>query len=256
MIKAIFFDLSGVLYSGSVAIDGAVNAVSKARRHDLQLRFVTNTSRIGRQQIVNDLLKLGFNLNASELYTAADAAKRYVIQQGLRPYCLLHKDIQAGFADLPQHQPNAVLVGDAEHDFTYQHLNQAFQLCHAGAPLIAIGKNRYFKLDGALQLDAGAFVHAIEYAASCTATIIGKPSKTFFQQIVQTTTVMPNETLMIGDDVFGDVEGALVAGLNACLVKTGKYQHNDEHQLDKEICCCASVGEAVDLALAQRFKVS
>ncbi|MCY1560530.1 HAD hydrolase [compost metagenome] len=34
--------------------------------------------------------------------------------------------------------------------------------------------------------------------------------------------------LMIGDDVEGDVLGAQRAGLQGCLVQTGKYRRGDE----------------------------
>ena len=37
---------------------------------------------------------------------------------------------------------------------------------------------------------------------------------------------------MVGDDVEADVQGALDAGLQACLVRTGKYRPGDEQRLD------------------------
>ena len=39
---------------------------------------------------------------------------------------------------------------------------------------------------------------------------------------------------MIGDDIHGDIEGALDNGLQACLVQTGKYQAGDEKRIDGE----------------------
>jgi len=40
----------------------------------------------------------------------------------------------------------------------------------------------------------------------------------------------PSRAVMIGDDVAGDVKGALDAGLgHAILVKTGKYTTGDEN---------------------------
>ena len=54
---------------------------------------------------------------------------------------------------------------------------------------------------------------------------------------------------MVGDDIFGDVEGALNAGLQACLVKTGKYQPGDENLVARQFLCVDSVVEAVDAAL-------
>jgi HAD superfamily hydrolase (TIGR01458 family) len=146
--------------------------------------------------------------------------------------------------------PNAVLIGDAAEDFDYAHLNRAFQLCQAGAPLLGIGYNRYFKLNDQLLLDAGPFVTAIEFAASVKATILGKPSAEFFDQVLASTGATATQTLMIGDDVFGDVEGALQAGLSGCLVKTGKYQPGDETKISDQFQVLDSVVEAVDWVLS------
>jgi len=43
-IKAVLFDLDGVLYIGQQPIDGAIEAVAKIRKAGIAVRFVTNTS--------------------------------------------------------------------------------------------------------------------------------------------------------------------------------------------------------------------
>jgi len=43
-IKAVLFDLDGVLYIGQQPIDGAIEAVVKIRQAGIAVRFVTNTS--------------------------------------------------------------------------------------------------------------------------------------------------------------------------------------------------------------------
>jgi len=249
MYRAIFFDLSGVLYNGSEAVPGAREAIERAQTSALQVRFVTNTSRRTAAQLVTDLAALGFRLDPATLYTAPRAARSWVERHGLRPYCLIHRDIRSEFADLEQQDPNAVVIGDAAEGFTYGALDRAFQLCQGGAPLVGIGRNRYFRLDGQLHLDAGPFITAIEVAAGCDAVVIGKPSAAFFEQVLASTNAAPSEVLMIGDDVYGDVEGALAAGLGGCLVRTGKYQSGDEQLIEGEFACVASVSEAVELAL-------
>ena len=55
MLRALFIDLSGVLYEGRAVIAGAVEAINKVRASRLQLRFVTNTSRRTRSQLLIDL---------------------------------------------------------------------------------------------------------------------------------------------------------------------------------------------------------
>ena len=193
---------------------------------------------------------MGFKLSSDQMFSAPTAAKALIQANNWRPYCLVHKNIKDELVDINQENPNAVLIGDAEEGFCYQKLDYAFQLCQSGAPLIGIGRNRYFKLDGKLHLDAGPFIHAIEYAASVKAINMGKPSIDFFRQVAASTRVKINESLMIGDDVFGDIDGAIKSGMQACLVKTGKYQMGDENLISGKFACVDSVVEAIELALS------
>ena len=225
--KAILFDLSGVLYEGESAIQGAAATIRAARDRNLILRFVTNTATKPAGVIIADLAAMQIQIQPDELYTAPKAAIEYVKQRGLRPFCLVHESIKKDFSDLPQQDPNCVILGDARDDLNYQSLNRAFGLCQSGAELIGIGMNKYFKDESGLKLDAGPFIKALEWAADCEATIMGKPSGEFYQQVVRSTGARAAECLMIGDDVSADVQGAMDAGLQGCLVKTGKYQPSD-----------------------------
>jgi ribonucleotide monophosphatase NagD (HAD superfamily) len=90
----------------------------------------------------------------------------------------------------------------------------------------------------------------VEFAAGVEATIVGKPSATFFEQVIASTSARPAHSLMVGDDIYGDVEGALNSGIPACLVRTGKYREGDEDKVEGGFPVVESVSEAVDLALA------
>lgn len=252
MLKALFIDLSGVLYEGEKVIPGAVAAIKKARSSPLQLRFVTNTSRRTHAQLLSDLKNLGFDLQEKELFTAPVAVHAWLQEKKLRPYCLIHHNIKSEFADLLQTNPNVVVIGDAEQDFCYDKLNRAFQLCQQGAVLVGIGYNRYFKLEGKLLLDAGPFIKAIEFAASTQAIIIGKPGKDFFLQTLASTGLNADQVLMIGDDIYGDIEGAINSGLHAGLVRTGKYQTGDEYKISAGHLTFNSIVDAVNYALSDQ----
>ena len=245
MIKAVFLDISGVITIGDSVIEGAVEAVEQIQRRGLELRFLTNTSRQTRQSMVEGLQSHGFSCEEEQVYTAPFAARDWMKQQGKRPYCLVHANILSEFADLDQQDPDAVIIGDAADDLNYANLNRAFRLCQDGAPLVGIGRNRYFKRDDEFLLDAGPFIAAIEYAANTQAVIMGKPSVDFFNQVLASVDCGQHEVLMIGDDVFGDVEGALNAGLQACLVQTGKYRAGDEARIEGEFDVKPSIVEAI-----------
>lgn len=244
--RAIFFDLSGVLYVGDHRVEGAVEAVTKARKQNKLLRFVTNTATKNRKQILEKLHHMDIPLEDNELFTAPMAARARVRDQGMRPYCLIHPNLKEDFADLEQNQPNAVVLGDAREELKYENLNRAFQIVQEGGELIAIGYNRYFRNGEKLQLDAGPFVHALEWAADRKAVITGKPSPDFFQGVVDSTEYPAEECLMIGDDVEADVCAAIEAGLGGCLVATGKYEKGDETKLPGQGGFISSVARLFD----------
>jgi len=250
--RAILFDLSGVLYDGDELIPGAVEAVREARERCEAVRFVTNTATRSAEAIREKVAGFGIEAGPEELFTAPLAAKAYAEKHGLRPYLLVHPAIESAFAGLECRDPNCVIIGDAREELTYEALNHAFRLCREGAELIAIGYNKYFSKDGELWLDGGAFVRAVEWAADVDAVIMGKPGKAFFDEVVASTGLDAKDCLMVGDDLEGDVIGALDAGLQACLVQTGKYQTGDDENLPEEGVVLPSVAGLFDGGAGRR----
>lgn len=244
--RALLLDLSGVLYDGDEAIGGSVQAVKKARDSFDCLRFITNTATKSTDQIVAKLQSLGIELSPDELFTAPSAARQYALRRNLRPFLILHPSLREEFSCLDQTDPNCVILGDARDGLNYAALNHAFQICKTGAPLIAIGKNKYFSDNGELQMDAGGFVKAVEWAADCEAVVMGKPGEAFYAEVVASTGLTAGQCLMVGDDVEADVLGATAAGLKGCLVKTGKYRLGDDHRLGDDAICVQDLAALVD----------
>lgn len=230
-IKAVLLDLSGVLYEGTTALPGSVAAVNKLRASGYVLRFLTNTASLSAQQIIKQLDVMGFTVQEAELFSAPLAARNYAQEHALTPYCLVHNNIKSDFACFHSATHDAVILADAGDDLNYANLNYAFQLCQAGAPLIAVGNNRYYMANGKLQLDVGAFVQGLAFASGQQPLIMGKPDAAFFLTAVHSTGFSAGECLMVGDDAINDIQGALDAGLQACLVQSGKYQAGDEQHI-------------------------
>ena len=72
---------------------GAVRALNRLRASGLPLRFLTNTTRTPSNVLFTKLQRMGFTLAASEIQTAALAARTLVRSRGLRPLWLVHPDI-------------------------------------------------------------------------------------------------------------------------------------------------------------------
>lgn len=253
MIGGILLDLAGVLYVGDTPLPGAREAIERLHHARLPTRYLTNTTRSTRRAILDRLSRMGLSIPPDSLYTAPLAARRYVESHGLRPYLLIHPNLKAEFAEFGEGPYNAVLVGDGGEAFTYERLNCAFRLLLEGAPLLAMGNNRYFKERDGFSLDVGPFVTALEYAAGVRATVLGKPAPDFFRAAIADLGCKADEVMMVGDDVAADVIGAVSAGLQGVLVKTGKYRPGDEDQLKSaNATVLADVTAAIDWIIAQR----
>lgn len=251
-IKAILCDIGGVLYVGDTPTPGAAEAIAQIKQH-YPIRFLTNTTQKTSTQVVAKLQHMGFDIDASEVITALDVTKSLLQEYGSGAYYLLTDDAAAYFDDLPKTPCNFVVVGDAQKNFSFEHMNRAFRILMDGGELLATAKNRYFKAsDDALSMDAGGFVAALEYASGKQAHVIGKPSRDFYHLACKTMKIKPEETLMIGDDIEGDILGAQEAGLKAVLVKTGKFIPEDLNRgitPDELITSIAAIEEIKDLTL-------
>lgn len=229
-IEGVLIDIAGVLYVGDQPIPGAVDAIGELKNAGVPRRFLTNTTRSTREKLLKRLRGMDFDIDAESLFTAPAATLRYVKQHELRPYLLIHADLEADFADVNCHAPNAVVVGDAGEAFNYHTLNRAFRVLMGGGALIAMGSNRYFREPDGLSLDMGPFVEALHFASGVEPTVIGKPSADFFQQALDDMGIVADHAVMIGDDLENDVGGAQANGIRGILVRTGKYRTEDESQ--------------------------
>ena len=228
----VLLDLGGVVFTGDDPIAGSVEAVARLREAGVAVRFLTNTTRRPRRALVQRLRALGLDAAAEDIFTPAFAARH--VLAGRVPHLLVHPALVEDFeAHAEGEAAEVVLIGDAGEAFSYGALNIAMRALEKGATLMALARNRVFQDDDGLpSLDAGPFVAALEYASGQEAEVIGKPARTFFDAARSSLGTEPGETIMVGDDVEGDVGGALAAGLAGALVRTGKYKSGDEGRID------------------------
>jgi HAD superfamily hydrolase (TIGR01458 family) len=228
-LDAVLLDLDGVLYVEDEMVSGAREAVERLRAHGLGLRFVTNTTAHSRSATLEKLRRLGFQLADGELVTPASLAEQLCLERGHeRASLLMSNEVME---DLPRlerddEEPQAVIVGDLGERFDYAVLNRAFRHVMAGAALVALQKNRYWRRADGLSLDVGPFVAALEYATGRDADVVGKPARRFFERVLWDLNRPPERAAMVGDDVESDVGGALAAGLYGVLVRTGKFRED------------------------------
>lgn len=172
---------------------------------------------------------MGFDIGPGEIFTPAVAAISFIKKAGISGVHLLTTgDVDKEFAEAGIYScsdgVDAVIVGDAGDNFSYERMNGAFRFLLEGAGLIALEKDRYWMAGDGMMLSAGPFVSALEYATGKTAAIMGKPSKTFFELALDSMGVGASDTAMVGDDIMTDIGGSISCGIDGILVRTGKFR--------------------------------
>ncbi|OIO66382.1 MAG: TIGR01458 family HAD-type hydrolase [Zetaproteobacteria bacterium CG_4_9_14_3_um_filter_49_83] len=222
---AVLFDLDGVLYVGDKIIEGADQVVHQLKSLGLKIAGVTNTTTQPVSTVAAKLARLGIPIFEEEIYTPAALAVQAIGQHSVKLYVrdALLEDFQ-GLTETTD-VPDFIVMGDLGGDaYTPALLQEIFRYVMQGSEVLALHKNRFWQKPDGLHMDIGPFVSAIEYATGKTASVLGKPSRAFFHGVCEALGVRPASTLMIGDDIESDIDGARRAGLKTALVKTGKYR--------------------------------
>jgi HAD superfamily hydrolase (TIGR01458 family) len=229
-MACILLDIDGVLHVSGEAIPGAAEAVARLRDAGHALRFVTNNSTRPRSQLADDLRQLGIELDEDELQTTPRAAARELA--GKRVLALVMAGIVPDLEgiELVGHDADAVLLGGCDETtepnqvFSYMNLAGAFAEIMGGADFYCLHRNRWWQTRRGPMLDAGAFVAGLEYATGVEATVLGKPSPSYFAAALDALDAEPELTWMVTDDLEADVRGAQVFGMRTALVRTGKFR--------------------------------
>jgi HAD superfamily hydrolase (TIGR01458 family) len=234
--SGILFDLDGVFYVGDRAIPGSAETLAWVRQQEIPHCFLTNTTSKPRHALVEKLAGLGLATEAEHILTPPVAACRWISQTLDGPVVLfVPPATEAEFSHLnlarrdTQQPVAAVIIGDLGEAWDFTTLNQAFRLLmQQPAPrLIALGMTRYWRAPDGLRLDVAPFVHALRHASGIEPVVLGKPSEDFYHSALELIGCTPQESVMIGDDIRGDVAAAQAAGLRGLLVHTGKFQKSD-----------------------------
>jgi ribonucleotide monophosphatase NagD (HAD superfamily) len=206
---------------------------------------------------VERLRRHDIDVRAEEVFTSVLAGAQWLRRRSIRvvaPYVA-----EEALADLAEFTlvggmsrrtgadaPQAVVVGDLGESWSHALLNEAFRHVMNGAQFVALQRGRYWLGPTGLEVDAGAYVAALEYATEKQAVVCGKPNTEFFLGAVASLkgedlaaaaaadgtrrggpSRQPDRVpgvVMVGDDLWSDVYGAQQAGLGGWLVRTGKFR--------------------------------
>jgi len=230
-ISTILADLDGVIYQGRHEIPYAVAALKKAAaRH--ALGYVTNNASRTPASVAEHIASFGLPATPHSVVTSPQSAVR-VLATLVPTQALvlvvggigLSSEVEAaGFrvTRSADDSPDAVVQGFSPEVGWEQLAQASFALQRRPEiPWVATNTDWTIPVEGGVAPGNGALVSAVHLAVGRLATFAGKPEKEIFDVALERFGVSPSETLMIGDRLDTDIQGAKRAGMSSALVLTG-----------------------------------
>jgi glycerol-1-phosphatase len=224
----VLLDLDGCVWVGDTPIPGTSDAIAELRAAGKRVGFLTNDPRRSPEEYVRKLWSMRIKASLEEVVTVGGAIQHVLAGRPPGPvYVIGSPAIFRHVAESGQRIVNgrtpaaeAEVVVVAGHDeFSFSELRDATQALLAGAEMLAAGRDRTFPAEGGLWPGTGAIVAALEYASERRARIVGKPEPQIFRTALDR--MDGGRTLVIGDRLDSDLQGAAAAGLDAAIVLTG-----------------------------------
>jgi HAD superfamily hydrolase (TIGR01450 family) len=217
-------DLDGVVYSGPQAIEGAPEALIRAREAGLRLAFVTNNASRSPSAVAEHLSRLGVPARAADVVTSAQAAatviaNRFLARPSSWPVRTTGSLRERGMrpVSLAADRPVAVVQGFVPH--------QLRAAAEAGVAVRdgAFSRGHELRLDAAHAARAatgnGSLLAVIITATGIQPVVAGKPETPLHAEAVARTGA--ERPLVVGDRLDTDIEGAVRGGADSMLVLTG-----------------------------------
>lgn len=234
---ALLVDLDGTVFRGGVPVDGARDGLSGRASV-----YVTNNASRSPQQVAEHLTSLGFEVDAADVLTSAQAACTLAAslldnsdgsEQGTRSTAYVvgaasfrGLATDAGFrvVDSADERPDVVLHGHSPEN-NWAMLSEAALAVRAGAVYVASNLDTTLPSERGLLIGNGSLVAAVVSATGVTPHSAGKPGPAMFEEAARQ--LGAERPLAVGDRLDTDIAGGIAAGMDTLCVLTGVSGHRE-----------------------------
>ncbi len=221
----VVFDLDGVVFLGTDAIEGAAGALRAIAGKGIRLLFATNNATKTTDYLSNQIESMtGFSPDVGAVVTSATAVVAAlgarddpVLMVGERGLTETLTTAGRVLTDDPR-VASTVVVG-LDRTITYDKLERSSTAVRRGARFIATNTDVTFPMPGGHVPGAGAIVTAVAAASGREPEVAGKPYPSMVRHISDL--LGPGDTWMVGDRPETDLALARAAGWTAVLTLTG-----------------------------------
>jgi glycerol 3-phosphatase-2 len=225
----VIFDLDGVVYLIDRPIPGAVEAISRLRAAGRRLAYATNNASRRPADVAALLAGMGIPATDAEVYTSARASAALLAERlpaaapvlvvGAEALRAEVRDAGLKVVTSADDAPAAVVQGYGPQ-VGWADLAEACVAVRAGALWVATNTDRTLPTARGPLPGNGSLVAALVTALDRGPdVVVGKPEPALFAAAARQAGA--RRTLVVGDRLDTDIEGAVRAGMDSLLVLTG-----------------------------------
>jgi NagD protein len=231
-----FIDVQGTLISDTdkSPIAGSIEFIETLNARKTPYMVITNSTKKASKDFYAFLISLGFNFGFDKYLDPLMILESHVDKVGVAAYGadeFLVTLQNMGYV-LDYEKPQTVLVAIKE-DFMPEEYAQMIDFILSGAALVGMHETSIYAKNNKRYPGVGAVLKLLQFATSCSYTVVGKPSVAFYEEsLLQLQRQVPNarfeDVTIISDDVKGDLVGAKELGMKTVFVTSGKYKSAEE----------------------------
>ncbi|WP_432849206.1 HAD-IIA family hydrolase [Amycolatopsis sp. CA-161197] len=231
--RGLICDLDGVVYRGADAVPRAVETLNRVTADGVPVVFATNNASRPPEDVGNHLRGLGIAPRGWSVVNSSQAAAAHLARQlapGTRVCAVGGPGVaqalaEAGLtpirvADLSGGPVEAVVQGLGS-DVTWTELAEVGHLVGTGVTWVATNVDLTLPTPYGEAPGNGALVALVQTAVDAAPHVVGKPQAALFDLSRARLGTDRPDTLVCGDRLETDIEGANAAGLDSLFVLTG-----------------------------------
>ena len=233
--KLFLFDMDGTIYNGNVLFDGTLDLLSSIDRMGGKYVFITNNSSRSVNDYITKLTSMGIPVTKENFFTSTQATVMYINSNCANKliYCM---GTDSFFEELSRSGINvttelrddigAVVVG-FDTELNFEKIKKTCKILKKDIPYIATNPDYACPVEWGFVPDCGAICDMLYHATKRRPVVIGKPSPTMINYVMDKFKTDLQSTVVIGDRLYTDILSGVNAGVDTVCVLTGEATVED-----------------------------
>ena len=232
--KLFLFDMDGTLYLGDRLFSFTKELLDTIRTMGGRYLFMTNNSSKSVSAYVSKLARLGIEANEEDFLTSSQATAHYLKQHhiGKMLYVCGTKSLkeeleQAGFSITGDIEKTECIVMGFDTELNFSKLEAVSKLlCTKDLPYIATNPDYVCPTEFGSVPDCGSVCDMLYNVSGKLPIVIGKPESLMPILAMEKCGATKEETVVIGDRIYTDIQCGINAGVATVLVLSGETTQN------------------------------